>query len=480
MALTKGDAPPASGAAPDADAEVAQGGGGPPASANAAMAAADASRGAGPASDEPARSSTTPEAAGSEPVTAPADSAGSAPPSASSAPPAWAGASDAAGAGTGAGGAVQGAAAGSGATAGTTVLMLIRPLAVLALFATILGRALAPAIPGIAVGTGRLVRPFQIAGDLASQLFGMAATVVALALALSAPRARLSAVGRFAGAGLMALVILGGLGASVQPRISDVAAALVGGSASVLAVLAAREGRRSPYARVVATAAGAMGAAALVRLAAVALAYAALGGGSTRLAVAARVVSTVAFIADAAGVTLAIVWLAARGARPGADGVRRLVGPVTLVAIAAALLLTRAALSGGGDAGGTYEVLAWRAADRLLARPDPYVALPVRVFFALGILPLAIAALLTRRQIPALTGGLALLFLGRSHSEAPLGGLAMAIGALAVAIAASDDRGFWRAALGTPSRARSPADRTAPARAAPRPARPAPSRPPRP
>ncbi|WP_441287121.1 hypothetical protein ACSRUE_33330 [Sorangium sp. KYC3313] len=333
--------------------------------------------------------------------------------------------------------------------AGLPVLALIRPLAVLALLAMILGRMVAPAMVGLAVGIERAVHTIELAGAGASQLFAIGAIVVAMALISAVVRSRVPYALRIGAIVAGSFVILVVLHATVQ-RVPDLSAALIGVSAAILALGSAWEALRVPFVRPVAAALGLVGASALVRLAGVLLAVWANDRGSKALAGATSSVATAAFALDALAVLAATVALGAgREARPrGAEPPRpRLVSPFSLVALASALFATRAALAGAADDASMVEALVRRALDRLLTRPAPVVPLSIQLFVAALSVVIVALALVAPPRLPALGGALALLLVAGSAPEVPLGALSLVIAALCIALVARDERGFWAAML---------------------------------
>jgi len=63
---------------------------------------------------------------------------------------------------------------------------------------------------------------------------------------------------------------------------------------------------------------------------------------------------------------------------------------------------------------------------------------------------LAVGALATRRQIPAIIGALALVLAAGVMVDAPLLALMLTTASLATVLASRDDRGMWEALLGRP------------------------------
>jgi hypothetical protein len=317
---------------------------------------------------------------------------------------------------------------------GGPLLALLRPFAAFAVVAFLVGRAIAPSAPGIAVGMGKLVHGLQIAGDLASQLIALASTIAALTGILVVLRARVAARLRVGAVLLGGFVLLATLSATgvVVPRAVGTLLAVAAG---LLALLAASEAARAPFARVPAAALALMAVAGLARVASVYLVYRGADRGSAAVIGAARAVATGSFYVDAAAVALAAGWL---GVRRG-----RLVSPVLLGALAVGLVLTRVALAGGGDDVGPASALLRGVADRLLTRPEPSVPAALRVFLALFAPVMALAGVGARTAAPALAGCLAIVLVVRSSPERPLCGLLLVVASLGLALAAVDGRALW-------------------------------------
>src|SRR5438128_459240 len=83
------------------------------------------------------------------------------------------------------------------AQGGIPLLRVAWPFALIAVLTVILGRAVGPSIAGVGVGMGRLIFVVEIAGKILSQLFAVAAIVVAMASIIAVSRGRLSRGVRF-------------------------------------------------------------------------------------------------------------------------------------------------------------------------------------------------------------------------------------------------------------------------------------------
>jgi len=331
---------------------------------------------------------------------------------------------------------------------GLPILRLVPPFTAFAFIAVLLGRALGPSVAGLAVGMGRFISAIEFAGRLASQLYAMIAIVFAMALIIAAsskirvpPSIRLGAVG-LGGAAILVALLASPRRAFLPPLIVGVMAFC----AVALALLSARSALAASITRAAAMVIGLVGLSAIVRLAAVGLAYQSNLQGFARLAPFARGASTLGFVLDLCAVGTAVVWIASRG--------KKLTSPATLVTLALALGLTRLALGADREGAGPAAVLVRRAAERLLPLPLPLFPVSFQLFAALLALVAAAAALIAGRRAalgagaashPASGAVIALALLVRDAPEMPLGALTLVIASLGVALATRDDRGIWAA-----------------------------------
>jgi hypothetical protein len=345
--------------------------------------------------------------------------------------------------------------------AGMSILRLVRPFAMIALFAVLLGRAIGPAVVGIGVGMNGLIASVDYAGKIASQLFAMLAIVFAISEILAVSRSRLPAMVRLGAPGLGGVVILVSLLAA--PRREMLPALMVGLMvlcASALALLSAGSALRAPFARAAAIVVGLVGLAGVVRLLAVGLAYQAVEPGWSRLALGAKSVATVGLLLELGAAFIATAWIAARA--------RKLTSPATLVVLGLALLFTRQALRADLDDASIFSLFLRRAAERLVTRPEPFLPPGLSIFLAF-LAPLVAGATLLLRSAPppreegsgqparpsvapvppAVRAALALALLVRGAPEMPVSGLLLVIAALSVALAARDERGVWDAIFST-------------------------------
>ncbi len=133
------------------------------------------------------------------------------------------------------------------------------------------------------------------------------------------------------------------------------------------------------------------------------------------------------------------MWISSRG--------KKLTSPATLVILALALFFTRQALAGQSSDAHGLDLLCWRAAVRLLDRPDAALPLGFRIFVAFLAPLVALAALLTRGALVPIGAAVALALAARGAAEMPPCALMLIIGALAVALTARDGRALWASLL---------------------------------
>jgi hypothetical protein len=304
---------------------------------------------------------------------------------------------------------------------------------VFGVLAMLAGRAIAPAAEGMGVGLDRTIRSIELAGGAASQLYAMAATIVAVAELLVLSRSRVSASIRNAAIGIGGFVVLVTLAAAAT-RVPAVSAALVGVGAGAMCMLVARDARHIPFARTVAIGLAAAGLTSLVRLVAVGLAFAASRFASDRLAIAARIGATIAFVLDGATLAVAAAWITARS--------KKLASPLVAIAFVVAVFATREYVRHDDDPG-PFVVLVRRAVDRLVTRPEPFVPVQAAAFVAVLAPALALACVVARGMLPVLAGGFALVLFAKDAPEMPLGALSMLVGTVAIALGAHDERTLW-------------------------------------
>ena len=329
------------------------------------------------------------------------------------------------------------------ARGGIPILRLVPPFAVLAVLASILGRAVGPSMEGLAVGLGRVISSVQIAGGVLSQALAVAAIVLAMGEILVASRSRVPAAVRPGSIGLGGGVVLVCFLASPRREsLPDALVVLMSASAIGLSLLSGVTALKTPYARAAGMILGLVGVSSLLRLIAALIAVQAHGG--ERLIVVASGVATAGFLAGLLAMAVAAAWIASRSGK--------LASPGTLLPLALALFFTQKALRAEAEDADALSVLVRRAVEHLILRPRPLLPLGFQIFAALLAPLLAIAALASRPargasaaalSPPAIGAAIALALLVRDAVDMPLGALALVIAGLTAALAAQDDRGVW-------------------------------------
>lgn len=317
----------------------------------------------------------------------------------------------------------------------------LRWVAVLGVLAFVVGRAIAPAIAGSAVGLDRVIDKVSFAGAALSQAYLIFGAVFALGLAVTILR-RTSAPAWASGLaiGLTVPAVLLAFSTSTRPSASG-ALFILGLCSAALALLASSVARTFPMTRGLAFALGAVGLAAVAHLAAMSAltlipeGYSIYGGAYVRGL--ARGLETVAVILDAFAVLVAASALSPKP-RPGA-----LLRPAMIVAFVLAFLMARQLVAGAAD-GGFMSVLLRRSLRTLLPQPGPYLPLFVQALFESLAVVVAVGLAFFRSRHSPLAGALALVVLARSAPEIPLAGLGLAVAALSVILVAHDGRTMWK------------------------------------
>ncbi len=334
-------------------------------------------------------------------------------------------------------------------------LSSLQYLAVLGVAALVIGRFLAPALPGAVVGMGRAVRIFELLGGGLSQLFAFGAIFGLSTALIGAANSTVPAWIRLVAMGVSAytsLVVLGG--AASNERVPETSALIAAALAGGFAILAAIASRGSRVTRLHALVIGLVGAASLLRALFVFVDLVTSGLVPAPLLLSAgRVVATVATLAVAVALLLALVQIGrsapASKVEDGAPPRSTLLHPVTIVVLVLAVLCARQALLGGAPEATGLNVILKRAADRFLGHPEPHLRLPVRLF--LGFLtPLVATALLFVRRMRSLTAAVVLAIVAADITGAPLGAIALVIASLGVLLVARSGHVLWSALIPRP------------------------------
>lgn len=319
-------------------------------------------------------------------------------------------------------------------------------IAALGVTALVLGRFVAPALPGAVVGAGRALRTVELLGGGLSQLFAFGAILVLSTTLIAAVNSSISIWLRLSAMGVSAyasLVVLGGaLSTDRVPEPSALIAAALSGS---FAIAAAAASRRSPVTRVPALVLGLVGASTLLR-AIVGFAseeLAARVAPDTLLSVS-RAIATAASLLVALAMLLCLVHIG-RSARSNEDAPQQpssLWSPITLAALVLAVLCARQAILGAAPDASALSVVLKRASDRFLVAPEPHLRLPVRLFFGF-LTPILAVALLFVRRVRVLAASLSLALIAADIAGAPLGGVALVLASMGILLVALSGHALW-------------------------------------
>jgi hypothetical protein len=318
----------------------------------------------------------------------------------------------------------------------TIVPQFVRQVAVVGAVAFVMGRAVAPALRGAREGLDTVIAYTDLVGSFTSYLFafgGMSAVI--LELMLTSREKRLGAFYRVAAlvVGVCVISLVAPAFREPLPERANIVAAVTSG---VLALMASREAIAVPRTRALGVLLVAAGAAALLRLSASLVAWHAGERALYGLAVFARVIATSSVFFDTLTLLIAFAWLATRPQKTTVWAAR-------FALFAGCLLAAGAARGGGRESSPLWELVTYRAVDRLLPLPAAYVWLPYRFVLETCAPLLAFAAVTARGQMPAIAASMALVLLARPSTDVPLSALALTLAALSTPLAARDDRGMW-------------------------------------
>lgn len=313
-------------------------------------------------------------------------------------------------------------------------LTFVRSIAIVAVIVVLIGRAFGSSLRGLAVGLGKHAELFELVGATLSKAFLILGTIVSLGLGLAILRAPVSAFVRFV------VIVCGGLVTlttlpSMAIRISEDTLVISGSMACALALVAAVETMRTPFARAASIIVGGVGLGGVARVISIVLLTRERLPAGYR--VVAQAMSTVGLVVDGLAMAIAVGFVSSRNRKPSS--------PATIIALGGALVATRLALGGAAEDAGLVSVLFDRAARALIVRPEPLVPQAAVVFFSFAAPALAIAVLATPTLTPALSGAIALALLAHGAPDVPLCGLMLAIASVATILASHDDRGIWKA-----------------------------------
>jgi len=307
---------------------------------------------------------------------------------------------------------------------------MLRAFALIALAGAVIGRALAPALPGSRAGIGLWIAIFDRSAAVLAQLTCVFGFLIVTRLLLSGLRERkLGITYRLLAlplAAASATLVLASGREALPPHFTLGVAA----SSAIVALASAAHALSSARTRAVGLVLGLAGTAALVFAVARLMSINASERALASLFDTSRSIATFGFVLDIATMAIAALWLASR---------RWLRLAVTL-----SVLLTIAALFAWNAARSTtydqalWQVLLARTLDELVRHPAPLVPLFVRHAVEVLALMTAGALLLARPRALPLQTALALTLMSRASTDIPLFALLLLVAALLAALASLD------------------------------------------
>jgi len=313
---------------------------------------------------------------------------------------------------------------------------LVLQVAAVGIVASVVGRAVAPALRGAGEGIDRLITYTSLVGSFATYLFaftGLVVLVLELAVTFREKRFAIAyrAAAAVASACVVALVVFA-FRAPLPERASVLSALVSGG----LALFASKEALVVRRTRALGVILAAAAIAALLHLSASLLGWYAGARAIFQLITAGRVLATLSVVFDAVALLTAFSWLTTRR-QPATPWIAR--GALLL-----GFVLAWGALRGAREGAPLWQLVASRALDRLVPSPPAPLIWPMmRALLEAWAPLLGAAALLARGQMPAIAGSLALALIARPATDIPLSAMALALAALSAPLAARDDHGMW-------------------------------------
>jgi len=307
--------------------------------------------------------------------------------------------------------------------------LLIWFVALLAMLAALLARAIEPALPGVWFGIDHVITAVKLGGALASQLFAVVSSAVVIGLVLSTVRTTsLPAYFRAYSVGAGVLVILAVMVASAR-KLPQGATLVLAAASGALAIMAARLSVRFVNLRGAALVIGFAAIGGVVRIVSILLAELTTLTGSDVALTSARIAATGASAFEIFAVVTAAVWYVRRSR---AERVRRRWPrwPTLTLAIVCAVLGIIAALRGRDADVSGGELFVARALTELLHHPEPYLPWFVRAFFELSTWCVTLVTLLLCPRTRLMSAAVALGLVAGITLEVPLCAMALSIAAL--------------------------------------------------
>lgn len=305
-------------------------------------------------------------------------------------------------------------------------------VALLGALALLLGRAISPALLGVWVGVDGIVTAVQYVAATATQLFALLTLGLTVGLVLAVSRSRWPLAFRFYAVGAVCLVTLA-VGSAIFLRLPELSGVAAGTAAALLALWVGWLGGRVAEARAASLIVALLGVAVAVRMGAIGLVLAAESAGSTVLEQTAGIVVTVELAVQLVAVIVAAGWL---GSRTGLA--MQLLARMGLV-VAAGVVVWVGVRGAASDAS-EWAVLTNRAIGQVITVPAPLVPPVVHGFVKVLCWVVAIAILVKRWHLPAMTAAVSLAFTAQAAPEAPLLAMSLTVAALLVSAGAESAR----------------------------------------
>jgi hypothetical protein len=304
---------------------------------------------------------------------------------------------------------------------------VLRAITLLAFFALLLGRALAPALPGSQSGIARWILITETLGSLASQLLVIVGSLFAVRVLVLTLRERglpmLYRILAVASGAAVVTVTLGAAQASLDPIVTLV----MGVSAASSALLAVPLAIRPVHTRAAGMVIALAGSAALLHLFTRLLGVYASEHAVLHLYQTARHLAGIVFTLDAGSIVLVAIWLGAlRSARSAL---------LVVVTLAIAALVSWAALRGSLYGAPGWQVILGRALGELTRTPAPLLMPFLRYWLEAAALLMVLLTVFSRRGTPEVRAALALAVLTRASADVPALALCLVLAATITALA---------------------------------------------
>jgi len=317
---------------------------------------------------------------------------------------------------------------------------LVRPTAALALFTMLLAQGVSPSIKTAGLAVGRVIDYVDLAAGISSHLLALTVSALSIGLLLIVGRdPRVSLVARVLLVAQTTIVLVLAVPAS-RFRLSPFACFFLGVVACSAAMAGSFEGLREPRTRALGMVLGLVGLAGTTRVVSAGLVAIPTATQAGKLAPLSNALSTGSVLLHGVALMVALAWLASRR--------RKTVSVGSMAALIFAMAVTWVAGSGAQVNAPTWMIFVARFQEELI--PLPLSAFPRVVDGFVAVLGpiVAVAALLSRRQVGTVVGAVTLALTAGTVVDVPGHAIVMVLAALATALAAHDEQGMWEALMG--------------------------------